>query len=244
MIKPGILLKKKLKLSDIEFIPEASNRKVDPELEKSVDAIWRELEIDAEKNGKLAYDNPYTYRLNEFEFKDGKLYIHAGQIDFKTRFSIRKNPKMYELSEEYWSKGLFIGSLIKTLDNKYVFGVRSDKTLANKKEDLIGGSLDKMYYENYLKGMLVEEFQEELSISEGNIDSIIAIGLVISRTTFTGIVCLTKINLSSFELNKIFERSNDHLEMKSLRFIEEHELKHYLVELGDYRELIPELLDL
>lgn len=249
MIEPKILAQFNLRLSDINVSTQKSNRKTNDEIEKRIKRKWNEILIDAKKNGKLAYENEFTYRLNNFTFDNNKLSIELGQTPFSVRYTLSKFEDIKSLQQEYWSKGVFIGGLVKTTDDYFVFGKKSNSNLSstnfNKIEriDPVGGALDQKIEEenNYLELILKNELKEELGIEDNNINEIRALGILLSRTSFVGIQCLTKLNLTRNEVYNRFKTQSDD-EFKDLVFIENDEIHEFLLNLEDYRPLLSDLL--
>lgn len=248
METPTILVKKKCKLEDIELILEESNRIIDSELEAAAEELWAKKLADAKKTGKLAYDNPHTIRLNEFEETDKGLRYKVSEIPFRIRYALPQVPEMIEMPYDYWSKGMFIGGLTRTSDDLFVFGVKGNHSLSTEslkkkvKIDPIGGALDKPIddKQNYLQNMLNQEIKEELGLDPDNVFSVTVIGMVISKYSFVGISCYTKLSVDSKEVQQSFKTNSDR-EFSDIIFVEESGLREFLLETEDYRPLLWDL---
>jgi hypothetical protein len=247
MNKTSILLTCNLGLSEINIDIKPSDRKVDPELESQVASTWAKILKEAEKSGQLAYENEYTYRLNGFTFDKGNLELEIAQIPFSIRYALTKLPRTFELREDYWPKGLFVASIVKTSDDFFVFGSKSSKNLSSnalkvKKIDPIGGMLDEQVLDVnlYLDKMLKNELLEEAGINPKFIEEVRCIGLLISRSSNIGIINYTRINVTKNELNESFKQLNDG-EFSDLIFVEKSELEQFTSELEDYRVLLWDL---
>lgn len=232
MKKPAILVNKTLELSQVKLVIESkSNRKIKPEFEEEADKKWEAILKDAKETGKLAYDNPHIQRLNDLEIKEDTLVLHFAEEKFSKLRGLREISEIHALDDAYWPKGLYICSLTCTSDNKYIFGKVSGKTLSNKKYDYIGGVLDEEVVDkdNYLRKMILQEFEQEVNINESNIEGIKFVGLIISGSTTIGVVVYTKLNINSEEVLKLHKEKNDE-EMESIEVIEEDGLEEFLKE--------------
>jgi hypothetical protein len=245
MERASTLISKELNLENIILTLEKdSNRKIYPEFEVKLAKKWEDILKDAKEQGKLAYDNPYCLRLNNFQLDNKNLELKVSYEPFSKRFPIFKSEEIRNLAHEYWAKGLFICSFIKTSDNKYIFGKRSGKTLASHDIDFIGGGLDKKIEDpkTYLKYMLFNEFKEEINLEETDISTCVFKGMIVTFSTLIGIMCNTTLRIDSNSVLQKFNQHNDN-EMSSLEIIDEKNILNFLDSLDGYRKTSSEFLN-
>jgi len=78
---------------------------------------------------------------------------------------------LFQVGEQYYCNGLAIGGLIKTKDNKYIFGKRTGKTIAVHNIDIIGGIVEDLGIKTgeELAKCNLKEIDEETNIQEEHI---------------------------------------------------------------------------
>jgi len=128
-------------------------------------------------------------------------------------------------------------ALIRTADNRYVFGVRNRTGLL----ELIGGGAQCDELEIHsgadLEKNLYKEAFEEAGLNEADFNDLAGAGVVTSSTSNILIVAHAKLNLDSDEVRRKFElRSED--EMNRLVFIPSENVRSLLKGMHDYRNLI------
>lgn len=245
MLQPKILIKGIFYPKNIRVnFENKSNRKVDSEIESRIDSIWDRVHNEAREQGKLTF-NGKIYRLNNYHVSNSQLEITFSQIEYKTRIGIiEQMDKVLSLGEDYLHKNVAIGGLIKTADNKYVFGIKSGKTMNQSKEDIIGGMVEPDF--KITSGeMLIEEnfreIKEELNVDKELVQDLHVIGLVLSSNGGIIIITSCSLTIDSDVVKKKFDEDSDE-EHSDLRFVEAEVLNNYLDELGGYRPLIKDLI--
>jgi len=247
MIEPKILVKGGFSPEDIHIqLNRETNRKTTQELEKLIREEWEWLYSKAKSEGRIIWDGE-SYRLDDFRVNEhGELFLKVSPIKYSVRAPLNRLTQYTEkLGEQYLAKGLGIGGFLKTTDGKFIFGVRSGKTLTSNKIDFIGGIVEnvdlnsgkELFSQNY------KEIQEEMGVSKDQIDNMVVLGMILSNTSNVIIITFTQLNIDSKKVLDVFRQRNDE-EMSSLEFVEEESLKDYLHDLGGYKVVVYELLKL
>ena len=243
---PRVLFKGKYNLKNIETkFSNTSNRKINLSLESKLQKEWKQILREVTKRGIKAWDSN-LYRLDNFEAQKDKLSLTLSTIPFSISKSMNRYlDNLYKLGEDYFSKSLFTESLIKTSDNKYVFGKLTTNYLTSRKIDLIGGVLSKD--EQIVKNgkdvfkALFTEFKEEINISEKHIKSSILIGTVLTPKTKVGLIFDTCLSISSRSLIHHFKRSEND-EIEDLILVDKIDLMNTIDKTAEYRTEIEQLL--
>ncbi len=242
---PRVLLQGIYYPDDISItVNEASHRKIDPELESKIINLWDQRVREAKDKGVKVWDSS-TYRLNAYAFSKKKLSLELSTIDFSVRNTMRFVPEVAEMDEEYYSKGLFVASIIKTSDEKYIFGELSGNTMNHKKVDFIGGvaSHDELVIAGSkdLFSVLYKELEEETGIRTTLIKDCYIRGLVLTDGYTVGALFFVTLNISCGELLQLFSQYNDQ-EMKSLVCVDGKDLKSFVGNIGGYGSAVAEIL--
>jgi len=246
MIKPEILWKGEIRESGItvNIIPEAeSNRRKDPELESEFcPKEWQSRLLEAQEKGQELY-NGTSYRMESFDFEDGRLALTVSPIEFSKRWTLKRSPRLEQLGEEYYSHGLSTAGFVQTSDGKYIFTQKSGKSASVLKIDIIGGVLEKIepasgvgLFNNNRK-----ELKEEINVDPTMINDMRVIGLVRSHTTDIVIVTFTKLNITLEQLHGVFDQRED-FELEGIEVVEADDLEGFLIQQGGYKPFLFELL--
>jgi len=227
MIKPkllwqGSISEKKIFVKVIDQLK--SNRLIDPVMESKLQQDWIEEIRKAKERGSILYDGR-SYRLEDFKFLAGELFIEVSTIMFSTRSPLKKRTELEELGEGYYSKGLSIGGFVETTDGSFVFAVKSDSVVSNTPRDIIGGVveiIDPISGEGLLNMNRIE-LKEEINVDKLMINMMKVIGLIRSSSTDIIICTHTKIGLSDSEVNSLFAKKINP-ELKEIEFVSSHNL--------------------
>lgn len=225
---------------------KTSNRKINAEVEKNIQAIWEETIKESKRKGWNIY-NGESYRLEEISKDKSNVELKVSRLKFKTRNSLtRQSASLHKLGEDYFCKGLAIGWFLRTSDNKYIFGQRSGNSLTETRTDFIGGILEDVDLKSgkdiIHKGL--QEVKEESGISEQNLKGINIATFVISPSTNIIILASALVNLDSTECKSIFEKDRLENEMRKLVFVDEENLGQFLLDLGGYKTPLVDILDI
>jgi len=130
--------------------------------------------------------------------------------------------------------------LIRTRDNLYVFGVRN----RNGAVDLIGGGVQSDEIEIQsgadLERNLHKEILEETGLNYEDIENLVGIGTVVSSTSNVLIVGHAQLKMTSAEVKSRFEQRAEH-EMERLIFVADENVREFLMQMSDYRNLLVQL---
>lgn len=242
-----ILLSKSFNLDQIQVILNpVSSRLIDQKVEKEIEKKWNERLSQAQSKGIKIW-NSTTYRLNEFVIEKDELYLELSEIDFKTRVGMKYIDAVYDLGPDYYSKGIFTAGLVKTSDNKYIFGELSGNTLSalSRNVDFIGGILSKdeciVTSAKSLAHALEREVQEEINIPANQIQDMILKAIILTSGYNIALIFDVDLTIDSVSVQSLFNLKNDK-ELKSLVFVEQDKLKEFLRNSQGYMKSVAELV--
>ncbi len=242
MIEPKVLFVGPIDSSKLKVDVVESNRRTNPQIDQMVEEKWKELKSWADREGRTLF-NGTSYRLNTVTEVDDAVKLEVAEIKYNIRRSLAGlSDILSEYGEDFYGKGMAIGGPVRTLDGKYVFGLRSGKSVTPTDIDFIGGILEDFEFKD--GSSLLEkdksELCEELGIGDLDIRSIEILGLVLSNTGNVIVITFTDLAVNSNQLSQLFSNADE--EMKKIIFVEENALKNYLNNLGGYKPSVVELL--
>jgi len=245
MITPKILYNHTQGNKISVIVSNISSRLIDDLLESKLDALWQEQARKCHEKGEKVWDG-ISYRLNTLSLKDNTLNVELGPIRWSKRSPIRSIDEIHQLDEEYWGRGVFVTALICTSDGKYIFGERKKTVIKRTMSTTIGGILSSEEvkvdsFDDFFT-MLHKEIHEEIGVTADHIIKENFLGVVYSAKADVGFIFTVTLNLSSQDINTLFQKRSDD-ELALLRFVESESLKTHLMEMGDYWALIPEFID-
>ena len=208
---PKILIKGKFKPDDIIVSISESTRKIDPFVESKLDAIWEKKLEHAKETGKKCY-NGLSYRLNSFGEKNGKLILDFGILDFKTRDGLIAVPEYFELPEEYFRKGCFACSSVRTSDDKYLMVELSGKSMNPNNIEQVGGIMETdvlMKSGDSVFECLYKEYEEEIGVKNSDIGDCFLQTIYLADKTNIAFYFETILKISSQELLSRFRDNKD-----------------------------------
>lgn len=244
MLDPKTLLKKSFSYQDIDIVKVTSTREINSQIEADVAVVWKEKYREAIQQGKKIWDSD-LYRFEKLEIKDNKVVLTLSIVKFNFVYGFQNSTYFQSSNPTYFAQHFSVGAMIKTKDNKFIFGERGNKTVAMGKIDIIGGALSADEFQltsgEDIQKALSKEIKEEINISPEHIKSNHLIGMISSFTS--NVIILSQINLDvdSTEVIQTFKLTNDE-EMKKLLFIDEEKVNDYLISLGGYKPLLVDLL--
>jgi hypothetical protein len=216
---PEILALGKYSPNDLIVSVSESNRKIDPIIERKIDAIWEAKKKEADENGKICY-NGLSYRLNSLKKVGDKISLDFGIIEYKIREGVKKIPQYFNLPEEFYGKGCYSMTTVKTSDNHYLMVELSGKSMNKHTIDLLGGimetNIEAKTGADIFQSLFIE-LEEEACIDKSDIEKSYL------RSVFLGIntnVCFyfeVGLNISSSELQNRFKTKNKDQDIKSLK---------------------------
>lgn len=244
MITPKILYNHTQGNNINVIVSNTSSRLLDHRLESQIDTLWQEQIGKCHEKGEKIWDG-ISYRINALSKDEEGLHMELGPIRWSKRSPIRLVDEIHQLDEEYWGRGVFVTALICTSDGKYIFGERKKTVIKRTMSTTIGGILspEEVKVDSFddFFTMLHKEIHEEIGVTADRIIKENFLGVVYSAKADVGFIFTVTLNLSSNDINTLFqERSDDELAL--LRFVESESLKTHLMEMGDYWALIPEFI--
>jgi 8-oxo-dGTP pyrophosphatase MutT (NUDIX family) len=210
------------------------------EYEDLVTTTWEDLRAHAKQP---IWDGTYYRVLNPFALENGfgVLSLRLGTIQYRyvsTYPALHQHHARLQLEPLYHLSTI---ALLRTSDDYYLFGRRT----RNGEMDLIGGGVqsDELAIScgADLERNLRKEFHEEAGIRSADIAQLTGIGILLSGTSNVLIVGYAILSLTKAAATARFALRTEN-EMSEPVFITQNELGPALRSLGDYRPLIPELI--
>lgn len=242
MITPSLVLKKTFNPEEITIVKKnKTNRLIDKSLEQKAKIAWEKI---FQESNEEFWDGT-CYRLDNIEeVKKGSLNFEISTIKYSLVIGYKEISKENKLAPEQYSNHISTGGLIKTTDDIYIFGNKSED-LKNPQISLIGGGLQedelKVNSGRDIERNLFKEIKEEINLSKQDVLSNKIIGILMSGSSGIIIVFETTLNISSQQVLENFKKRSDK-EIKSLVFIQQNKLKGFVAEQKDYGSLIQDLL--
>ncbi len=237
MLAPKLLLKCNINETQLYIEDEImSSMKTNAEIAERIDELWLIQQQEAISHGGKLW-NSLAYRLERFWQYGDNLHLQLSTVEYKDIMIRRAIKVLPVLGEDYFTKFVFVASLICTSDNMYVFG-RSNTT---QTIDLIGGGVNKD--EGLVKdgsdffGALYREFKEEINLDRADIVSSTLRGILLSPWYGIGCIFYTKLRISSDEVVAKFQLENDG-EIQGLILVESENIETFLETLRGYKPLI------
>ncbi len=241
MFTPYVLHKGSLSFTDIAIehtthssfcIDEATNARVSD--------VRQTLQLRRKEEWRLCFNGNY-YRVETIQQQSPQqLAIGLSTIRYQYIAAYRSMQDFFESSPEHHLNHLSVAAMIKTSDNKYVFGVRSH----NGSIDLIGGGVQKdellVQSGTDIQKTLYKECKEEIWLDSCHISSCTYVGTLFSYTSNNIVIASMQLAISSQELSELFHQKTDE-EMKWLLYIEPQDIQHFLGKMKSYRPLINDI---
>lgn len=188
------------------------------------DQKWEELKKTTRKK-KIKLWNGVIYRLSKITRQKDKNIIHLNSIDFKTHYAIAYTANIFKRYPfEKRPNGMYIGAYIETSDEKLIFGYRSQKCIARKDVNFIGGNLNKDEMEinctNDLFNFFMKEFEEELGLDKRLIGTLNGLGIFISNNYRIAVILVCKLKVPQ---SIIMKNKKLNFEHKKLLFLTKEE---------------------
>ena len=222
-----------------------SKRQTTGDIEEIIAEAWLEIETKAKNENQMLW-NGEGLRLDNLKQENDKLILYTSPSDFKTHTCLGRNiNKIEKLGMAYFSAGLIIGGFVETSDNYFIFIDRSTKSISRSRIDFIGGIMDKVNAGNGLDLLShsYQEIEEEINITQSQIESNTILGLVLCNSGNVIIVTSTKLKIKYEEVMEYFSHKHDE-EVQDLVKVEKENLANFVSNLGSYRPAALQLLDL
>ncbi len=215
---PKLLVSGKYKPEDLIVSVNPSNRHIDPSIEAQLEEIWNEKVRKAEEAGKICY-NGISYRLNDIQVKDGKVFIDFGTFEYKVRDGLIVIPEYFDLSEEYYRKGCFTTASIKTSDDLYLMVELSGKSMNENTIDLVGGIMETDTEINTGADVFksfYKELAEEVGVTENDINTVYLNAIYLEHRTNIGFYFEVVLK-RTYEERIVRFSDNGDIDIKSIR---------------------------
>lgn len=132
-------------------------------------------------------------------------------MDYKTLYGLREALPKINYDKTMYQNGCYVGSTVKTSDNKYLMIKLSGKSMNSNTYDLLGGMLGTKIEMNseYIFNVLYTELDEEAGIKKNEIENTALKAIYQDRLTSIGFYFETDLDISSDEILKRFESNAD-----------------------------------
>jgi len=187
-----LLVRGKFAPDGLRLHVQGKRKSYPPELREFIEQTWREVQDDAEKNGRKIY-NERLFSLLMYQVRHGVLNLLLGETDYKeltgTNFSIQEWTGSRD--EKLLSDGVAICSTIITEDGFLILGRRSREVHRGRgKLHVCAGhpvpdhvlTPERMLAgENLLFAEMKREIMEEFHIPADHVAGMVCLGLIRSR---------------------------------------------------------------
>lgn len=240
MYSPKILYKWSFDCADI-FVEKADNTfKLDSIIDSKVMDLRNVIQDTSSSQWVHLWDG-LRYRVEELSCLQDKIKISISSVNYRYMATYRSVINQLEGYSEWYTNHLAVATLMKTMDNKYVFWKRTN----TGKSWFIWGWVQQDELEinvgSDFELTLRKEIHEETGVLSTEIKGIEGIWIVFSETSNHLLIFETKLLVTSEELYEIFEkRLKD--EMSELIFVEEIDIYEYLKNFWNYWPWVSDLL--
>ena len=210
MVQPEILVKGDFGPEDMVVSVGPSNLVILDEVAEDIEQIWSEKLKEAKEKGLNLY-NGKSYRLNSFDYTDGKIVLGLGVMDFKTRYGLRFALSNVSFDESMYRNGCFVGGSVRTSDGNYLMVKLSGKSMNNNTYDFLGGmmELEVPMSDAYVFDVMYEELKEEAGIEREEVSEMVLRGVYRDIYTNVGFYMTIQLSLSTKEVLERFSGISD-----------------------------------
>lgn len=215
---------------DLQVSVSESTRKIDPEIEKQIDAIWEEKQAQAMREGRVCY-NGISYRLNALEKEGEKLRIDFGLLEYRARQALSVLSANQNLPEKYRHYGCYTAATVRTADDTYLVVELSGRSMNMNKLDMPGGIMEKpqeIESGEDVFNALYTELREEARIQKGDIETLYLRAVFNTFNAHTCFYFEAKLNVSSEELLARFADEERDQDISSLKALSKEEYLTFL----------------
>ncbi len=220
----------KFSSSDLVVSISESTRKISPEIENQVDAIWEEKKKKADEEGRVCF-NGTSYRINSLKEENGEIAIDFGLLEYKARQALQTIPAYLELPDDYYHKGSYSGATVKTSDGKFLVVELSGKSMNMNTIDMLGGIMEKpseIVTGEDVFDCVYSELEEEACIERNDIKECYLRSVFLTSNTHTCFYYEVTLNLSAVELLDRFSGKNKDQDIRSLKALSREEYISFL----------------
>ncbi len=220
-----------IQIEDVLLVKEASQRKINRDIEEQIPSVWKSLRESAAANGEQLH-NGRVVCLNSIAEEEGKIILKIYIMEYRERISLKHILGFLELPDEYMSKGVASMVDIVTSDGFHILGIRP-----NGKKTLVGGVFEERHEKSAFKEHLLEEIEEEVGISRKCLGEIKVRQMTMSEHGGVGVLCRAFVELSAEEVLAKFPRRAD-LELSEIKLLPEDKFIAELEAMGGKWELV------
>ncbi len=222
---PYPLVLELLSPSDIKITVSPSNLELPEDIEEQIENIWAVKQKEVTEKG-LNFYNGTSYRLNDWKYDDGILYIDFSIFDYKHRYGLMTLTKNGQLDEsKYRHNGCYVGGTVKTSDGKYLMVELSGKSTNTNKYDVLGGILEtdvSCDSGEYIFNVMRNELLEEADIEAGEITKMTLEMFFVALTGHIGFYMDVELSITAEELQER-AKSNKDIDIESLLLFSKEE---------------------
>jgi hypothetical protein len=202
-----------LEPKDIVITVSPSNLEVTEDVSNRIEELWREKEQEA-KNKGLNFFNGVSYRVNSYNFTNGKLVLDLATFEFKLRYGLITMSRLGEIDPTVIVQGgCFVGATVVTSDKKYLLVKQSGKSALNINiYDVLGGMAEidvPLSGGDYFHQVLFNELKEEGNIFQSDIDSCSLKMVYAAQNGHFGFYFEVTLNVTATELLERHQYNSD-----------------------------------
>jgi hypothetical protein len=241
-IEPKLLVYGSFSPQDILVSVSASNRKIEPSIEKQLENLWESKLIFAKEQGRVCY-NGLSYRLNSFTRAGEQIIVDLAEVEYKVRDGLIAIPEYFSLSDEHFCKGCHTGATVKTSDDRYLMIELSGKSMSINKIELMGGILElppPVHSGNDIFASLYRKMEEEGCITKEDIESAYLRMVYLNHRTLVGFHFEVTIKPTADELFVRFAHQHADQDVRSLLHFSRDEYLKILREHSPGKKLVAE----
>jgi len=234
-----------LSQDDITISVKESNLVLPKKIEQEIQDRWSTKKKEAEEKD-LHLFNGTSYRLNTYSYQNNVLNLELSIFDYKHRYGLVLMTRENVIDQSlYRHNGLFVGSTVKTADNRYVMVKLSGKSTNPNKYDVLGGMAEtdvECTSGKYIFDVLYKEFEEEAGIAREEVSKCDLRTIYIAQNGHIGFYFETELAVTSRDLQKRFEGNTD-IDIDSLCFYEKEEYLDILRNQNDSKRMMADFIE-
>ncbi|MDP2696171.1 MAG: hypothetical protein Q8O87_02885 [bacterium] len=243
-MRTDFLFRGRISPDDIVIRHVKSSLKKSVLISKESGHIWNRYLAEAAKKRLPLYDAA-IYRLERLVKEGGRIELSLSKVSYKFAKTAPAIQQIDEFDERYYPMSLSTAGLIKTVDDKYVLGLKDSLKTNRSNIVMVGGvvSASEMKLKNGqdIFNAFTREVREELGVDGRDVADCTLRSIIKSNAMKIFLVFSASLRLNSEDLLKKFKHRDDK-ELESLKLVSATALKKTLSDLGGYRKHIHTLI--
>lgn len=214
------ILNVKLKKVGSTFIPGKA-------VSDEINLIWDKKISEAVLSGKQLWNGTIA-RWEGFDKSSTEVSI--SKINYSEGVCMQHVKSQFDIKNmRQIAYGTYISIFLKTTDDLYIYGQKSNKFAGHNGFSFIGGALD--FDSNTLNDQLEIEMTQEIGLGESFVSKTTILTAVFTDSYYVAIMCYCDLNIDSKEVQKIFDNNNESDgEIESLIFVQPLQMEKFLID--------------